>query len=251
MDIEKFVNGKFYRGFEWFYRLIFLNVLLFLTSFLFASIPFYFFYKNQSQGILILVAIVLMAISFFPAFISSMLVIKDYSEGKTGNVFVLYFKYLLDTIKRTYIIEIILFSISIVVAIGVYFYWNFLGSELENSALGVIASIGLTISILIILFLVIVYINLTFLVTYFKMKTKGYLRIGINFSFKYMGQTILGIIILFIPLLTLTWLGMNFLPIYLILGISLPQFIIFQMNKHKYNYLLSSMLNEQKENSEK
>ena len=66
-----------------------------------------------------------------------------------------------------------------------------------------------------------------------------------------MGQTILGIIILFIPLLTLTWLGMNFLPIYLILGISLPQFIIFQMNKHKYNYLLSSMLNEQKENSEK
>ncbi len=253
MDIEKFVNSKFYRGFEWFYRLLFLNVLLFLTSFLLASIPFYFLYINPDLEILALIGLVMVVISFFPAFISSMLVIKDYAESKTGNIFVLYFKYLLDTIKRVYLIEIVLVIVTVLVSFSLLMYWNFLDTEaLSGGFLSALLIVSLTVLMLFVVFLALFYINLTFLVAYFRMSLKSYFIISARFSFKYMGQTMISILILLIPSIVLILIGIKFLPIYFLFGISLPQLLMFYINRNRYDNLQRSIeiQNTQKKDEE-
>src|SRR5690554_4228435 len=90
MNIEKFVNSKFYRGFEWFYRLIFLNLFTFVVSFSLAAIPFLVWYNNQELVYFIYLAIILFVVLFIPAFITSLIVIKYYIDDNTGNFFVLY-----------------------------------------------------------------------------------------------------------------------------------------------------------------
>ena len=95
MNIEKLVNGKFYRGFEWFYRLILLNLLILIVSFSLPAIPFVYWVKNfmatEEKGFIVIISLALFVIGFIPAFISSFMVIKHYMEERTGNIFVLYF----------------------------------------------------------------------------------------------------------------------------------------------------------------
>lgn len=242
MNTEKLVNSKFYRAFEWFYRLVFLNLLILITSFSLAAIPFLIYYYNQEQGLLVVLSIFLFVLLFIPSTITSFIVVKHYMDDKTGNVFVLYFKYLIDTIKAVYIIELILLPILLITLYGLYYYWQILGPDYyENNTFGYIAIISFVIEFFLLAILVFIYINLMFIMAYFKMKTFDYIKLSLRFSFRYMGQTIISILILLIPVILMFWLGMKFVPIYFILGISLPQFFILYLVRTRFEYLTRNL----------
>lgn len=238
MNIEKIVNSKFYRGFEWFYRLVFLNLLIIIVSFSLASIPFLIFYFNQELGVLILIAIILFVILFIPASIASFIVIKHYHDDKTGNVFVLYFRYLIDTVKRVYKIELIMLPVYLISIYGLYYYWQILGPDnYRGDFWGYLAITSFVIEFFIIVGLLFMYVNLTFIMSYFRMKTFDYIKLSLKFSIRYMAQTILALVIFFVPLVLLYLDVMKFVPIYFILGISLPQFFIYYMIRNRFDYL--------------
>jgi len=237
-NIEKFVNSKFYRGFEWFYRLIFLNLLILIISFSFASIPFFIWYLNQELGFLIYIALILFAVLFIPAFITSMFVIKHYADDNTGNFFVVYFKYFIETIKSIYLVELILVPIFLIILYGFFHYWQLLGPEYYHpDAFGIFTIIACAISFFFVIFFFFMFINLSLLVCYFRMKTKDYIVMTFKFSMKFMFQSLLAVLVLFIPLVLLFLIKMDFVPIYFILGISLPEYLIYLGNRSKFNFL--------------
>lgn len=238
MNIEKFVNSKFYRGFEWFYRLIFLNLFTFVVSFSLAAIPFLVWYNNQELVYFIYLAIILFVVLFIPAFITSLIVIKYYIDDNTGNFFVLYFKYFIDTIKKIWLVELILVPIFLAVVYGTVHYWQLLGPEYyQPNAFGIFSIIAFVIEFLFVILFLLMFINLSLLVAHFQMKPSGYIILSFRFAFRYMAQTILAILVLFAPLVLMFLIGMRFVPIYFIGGISFPQFLIYYMAKNRFNYL--------------
>lgn len=238
MNIEKLVNSQFFKIFEWFYRLIFLNILIFATSFSLASIPFFIFYYNRDLGIYVLLAIVLFIPLFILAFFTSFIVIKHYIENKTGNVFILYFRYFLDTVKKTYLIIIIITSVFFITIYGIYYYWQLLSPEnFRNDLYGYFSVIAFVIEFFVFIFLVSLFINIAFIIAYFRMKQFDYVKLAFRFSIKNMIQTLLAFIILLIPLILLYLFKMKFLPIYFIIGVSLPQMFINLLIRKRFNYL--------------
>lgn len=238
MNIEKFVNSKFYRGFEWFYRLIFLNLFTLIVSFSLAAIPFLVWYKLQELVWLIYVAIVIFIFLFIPAYISSMLTIKYYIDENTGNFFVVYFKYLIDTIKQIYLVELILVPIFAITLYGAVHYWQLLGPEYYKPDLfGIFSIIAFVIEFFLLVLFFFMFINLSYIVTHFKMKTSGYIILSFKFSIRYMFQSLLAVIVLLIPVVLIFVAGMQFIPIYFIGGISFPQYILYKSIRNKFNYL--------------
>lgn len=237
MKIEKFVNSKFYKGFEWFYRLVFLNLLVLTISLALALTPFLIFiYKNDS-GFYILLGIILFIIGFVPASISSFITIKELDKDPSKNVFKLYFVYFIDTIKRLYLVELIFIPVFSITLYGIYYYWTLLGPEYFTAdILSFTFVIAFVIEFFFLMILMMVYVNFNFLFAYFVMKPFTYLRLAFKFAFKYLFESFISFVILLVPVLLLFLLTNAFLPIYFILGISLPQYFIFRIVRNKYEY---------------
>lgn len=241
MRIERFVNSKFYRIFEWFYRLLFLNLLVLLISFSLATIPFLIFLNNE-DGLFVMIGIILFVILFIPSSITSFVVIKHYMSEQTGNVFVLFLRYFLDTVKRIYLIEIIFLPIFFLTLYGLYFYWQNLGPDYyQDNVYGLISIIAFVVQFFLMIGLLFMFINLMFLFAYFRMKTFDYVKLSLRFTFRYMAQSLIAAVFLLIPPVLLGLLVMRFVPIYLILGISLPQFIMALITRNKFSYLARNL----------
>lgn len=245
MKIERLMNSKFYRGFEWFYRLLLLNVMIFTISFSLPAIPFLYWYKNQdsSFGIYILLFAAMMFIfAFIPAFISSFLVIKHYDEEQPGNMLVVFLKYLIDTIKRIYIIELIIIVSLIVLSFSVLFYWDLLSPDnFKGDIVGIISIVAFAIVFFLLVGLVFAFVNLTLIIAYFQMSWKDYFKLSVKYILKYFYSTLACIIILAIPLFLLFIIKFKFLPIYFIFGITGPQYIMYLINRNKYQYLQTNI----------
>lgn len=242
MNIEKFVNSKFYRVFEWFYRLVFLNLLTLIVSLSLAAIPFLLHYYVNNDGILVIIGIILFIILFIPACLAAFIVIKHYLEDQMGNVFVLYFRYFIDTIKRIYVIELIILPFFFFCLYSLWFYGSYLDSEgFIYDFYGIFSIVSFVFVFFIIVLVILLYINLMLILAYFRMKTFAYLRLAFRFSMIYMGQTIIYSLILLIPFGLLNFFIMEFRPLYFIIGISLPQFIIALISRNKFNYLARNL----------
>jgi uncharacterized membrane protein YesL len=242
MNIEKFVNSKFYRVFEWFYRLIFINLLILIVSFSLAAIPFLVYYLGNKDGLFVIIGLIIFILLFIPASLTGFLVIKHYLEEQTGNLFVLYFRYLIDTLKRIYIVELLLLPFFFLSIYGLWFYGSYLDSDsFSYDAYGVFAILSFVLVFFLLIFLILVFINIMLIISYFKMKPMHYMRLAFKFSMRYMGQTLIYGLIMFIPFVILNIFVMQFRPIYFIIGISLPQYLIGLITRNKFNYLASNL----------
>lgn len=238
MNIEKFVNSKFYRGFEWFYRLIFINLFTLIVSFSLAAIPFLVWYNAQELVWLIYVSILFFILLFVPAYISAMLTIKYYIDENTGNLFIVYFKYLIDTIKEIYLVELILVPIFALTLYGAVHYWQLLGPEYyQPDMFGIFSIVAFVVEFFLLVLFFFMFVNLSYIVTHFKMKTSGYIILSFKFSLRYMFQSLLALLALIIPIVLIFILGMPYIPIYFVCGISFPQFILYKSVRNKFNYL--------------
>lgn len=243
MDIEKLVNSKWYTAFEWFYRLIILNILMILIPSLVGCFPFLYWFINQSRsGLWVILAIILFAFAFIPCYITAFIVIKLYKEGKSENIFKLFFLSLYDTIKRVYIIQLIFFPVILIFIFGASFYWDLLSPDnFQVDTIGVMSIIAFAILFFCLATILLCFVNFPILIAYFQMTTINYLKTTLYMSFKYFFKTLLYLFILLIPIVLLGYLKSLFIPIYLLYGISGPLFFIFLISREQFVYLSNNI----------
>ena len=102
MDFNKFVESKLFRGFDWLYRLLVINLLSILIPLALAIGP-YLLYYHFGWYFFLIIGYVFAVFALIPCVINSFFIIKHYKEEKAGNVFILYFQNLALDIKNIYI----------------------------------------------------------------------------------------------------------------------------------------------------
>ena len=241
MNIEKFVNSKLYIAFEWFYRLLTLNILTIITSCLLPVLPFIFWLQNKSSVFLLIFWLILFVFSFLPCYITIFMVIKHYKDEKTGNVFVLFFVFLIDTFLRIYRLEFILIPIFIVCIIGSIYYWDLLGQTEKMDFAGVVAVIGFVLLFFLLIASFFAFLHLPMIISYFRMTTYNLIKFSYLLAFKYFLKTIIYMIVLLGPFLLVNYMPMTFGPFYLLYGISFPLFLMYNFSKGLFWYLQNNL----------
>lgn len=241
MNLDKMVNSKWYSGFEWGYRLVFLNLLMITIPSLLGGIPFLIWYFNQSWGWLMIVAIVLMIFGFIPCYIATFRVIKAYKEEMTKNLFVLFFSYLFDTIKYIYVIELILLPILFLYTTSAFIYWEILGYFSELNLSGWFVTVGFVVVFFSLLAIFFAILQWPMIIGHFRMKPWSLVKFSFFMAFRSFFKTISYFLLLLFPLLLVNFLKQAILPIYLLIGISGPLFIMYIISRKQYWYLTHNL----------
>lgn len=193
--------------------------------------------KSTLCGILIIVAIVLGFFAFIPCFITIFSLIKIFSEDGSANTFTLFFNRLWDNFKAIYKIELILIPILVIMSFALYFYYRIING-LESKTFFLTFSYSIILITLIIFFLWLV--NLPMTIGYFRMRPFVIVKFTLIMTFKNILFTFLYVVIYAIPILVCFVNGF-FIPIWFLVGISLPELIIYLLSAKKYRYLVQNI----------
>ena len=237
MNLDKMVNSKWYTGFEWGYRLVFLNLLMITLPSLLGGIPFLIWHFNPDLGYLVLIAIVLMIFGFIPCFISAFRVIKAYQEDQTGNLFRLFLTFLGNTFKNIYALELYMLPLFGLYTFGALVYWDILGNYSALDFSGWFAVVSFVILFFALLTMLLALVQLPMIVANFRMKTWSLVKFSLLMAFRYFFKTLVYVLLLTFPLALVGLLKQMILPIYLLIGISGPLFLIYLISRKQYWFL--------------
>ncbi|MGD9605069.1 MAG: DUF624 domain-containing protein [Bacilli bacterium] len=237
MNLDKMVNSKWYSAFEWGYRLVFLNLLMITIPALIGGVPFLIWYKNEQLGWLVIIAIVLIIFGFIPCFIAAFRVIKAYKEDQTGSLFGLFFTYLWNTFLSVYKLELIMLPLAALYSFGVLFYWEILGYFSSLDLGSWIAVVSFVVLFFTLISLILAIIQLPMIVANFRMKTWSLVKFAFFMAFRYFFKTMGYLFLLIFPLVLVSLLQQIILPIYLLVGISGPLYVIHAVSRKQYWYL--------------
>lgn len=223
MNIEKFVNSKAFAFFDWLLKLLLLNILTTITSI----------------GI----------ITFLPSLIACFQSIKDYKDGSNKNVFSTYFSNFKDCFKRSIGISILFIVITIILYISLmYYYQNIddMGDDVSSTWIAIF-SIGRYLSLFGLFIILLIFIQLPIIYTYFYFRTFDNLRFAFYVAFKYISNSLLCIIPWALSVLTLFYLK----AVWFFIGFSLPLYLIYIISRPTYWKIINqSQQNEGEEDNE-
>lgn len=218
MDVDKVVSNKVFHFFDWLFKLFILNILTLFTS----------------------LGIITILTSFTACFQS----IKDYKDGSNIGVFKLYFQNFRDCFKRSVIIGVIIIVLVVIFSFALMFYYeNILNMDENTSPTWItIFSIGRYISLFSLFIIIIVFIQLPIVYSYFYFRTFDNLRFAIYVSFKYLGNSFLNLIpwIVFFILLYFEFMR----PMCIFFGISLSLYFNYKISRSTY----WKIINQSKQN---
>lgn len=190
--------------------------------------------KHMLSGFLFMLAICLALFAFIPCFVTIFSVIKIYGESGSSRTFVLYFDRLWDNFKSLYKIEIVIVPLLMVMSYALYTYYMVITySGSENYFYTISYNMILVCFILFLLWL----ISLPMTVGYFRMRPLTICKFTMIMAFRNILFTILYIVILLAPIL-LGIVNNFFLPIWFLVGFSLPLFLIYLISAKKYRYIV-------------
>ena len=193
--------------------------------------------KSSLCGALIIIAVVLGFFAFIPCFITIFSMIKIFSEDGSANTFTLFFNRLWDNFKAIYKRELILIPILVIMSFALYFYYRVInGLDSKRFFLTFSYSIILITLIIFALWLV----NLPLTLGYFRMRPYTIVKFTLIMAFKNILFTLLYIVIYAIPVLV-CFINGFFIPIWFLVGISLPELIIYLLSAKKYRYLVQNL----------
>lgn len=201
--------------------------------------------KATISGLLVIIGLILGLFAFIPCFVTTFMMIKIYAEDGSAQTLLLYFNRLWDNFKAIYKLELIIVPLISIMAYGVYSYY-FIISNLEESNLFFSMSYNIILIALICMLLFI--LNLPMSIGYFRMKTYTMLRFTFSMTFRNILYSLLYVAILLVPLL-LCLVNNFFLPIWFLIGLSLPLLIIYFVSSKKYHKLVYDF-NSYKENED-
>ena len=185
-------------------------------------------------GALVIIGLALAIFSFIPTYCTTFSMIKIFAEDGSANTFVLYFDRLWDNFKALWIIDIGVVIISVLFGYGLLSYYNVIHSLEEPNYFLIIAYNVIAICSIIVLLFV---LSLPMTVGYFRMKPKSILKFTISMTFRNILYGIIYVMLLALPLL-LCFLVNFFIPIWFLVGLSIPLLVMYIISSGKYHRIV-------------
>ena len=244
MDIEKYTNSKVYHFFEIPFKLIVWNILTIILVCLAVAGPFLGFYylkEGTLAGLLMIFGALLGVFIFIPCYCTIFSCIKLYKEEKESTTIFIYFNQLWDNFKSLYKTELILFPVVILFSFSLYFYYGVIGNEeMEINLINSIYQIGYTVLLFAIVAIFLCFLNLPMTVGYFRMKTKTIMKFTLIMTFKHILRTFLFAVLLIAPLLIVILVN-SLIPVWMLIGFSLPLYAMYFLTRKDYWRLVNNM----------
>jgi uncharacterized membrane protein YesL len=228
MNSTKFMNSKIYRIFDYIFRLVLLNFLIFITAlslylFLPESIP------NWIKDTL---SYMQMGLFFFPSLVATFDVIKQYEENKSTAIFRPFFQSLKKHYKISFLMGIGILIISLLLT-------NSITVFLQQFQNGLINVIGFFLTVSVILVLLFCLVHLPLVLVYFRgLRLIDYGKLSLIWAFRDFVLTLMMVVIVVFVLVTdfvfpyfLAFFGIS-LPIYLLVKMTFKSYAIY-FEKHK------------------
>ncbi|MDD4211856.1 MAG: DUF624 domain-containing protein [Bacilli bacterium] len=189
MNIEKFVNSKIYRFFDWVWRITVLNILTLITS----------------LGI----------ITFLPSITACYKTIYDYTAGEEKNVFSAYFRNLKNNFIRPLEGNIFIIGAAIVFVVALIFY-----SETSEGVgiLTTISVIGFYFVAFAMVLLLLITIQLPMIYTHFNFRYFDNFRFAFYVATKHIASSLGCVLIIALEVL----LYIVFVPLWAVTCLSIP-----------------------------
>lgn len=176
MSTNSFVKGKLYRFFDYVFRLVLLNFLIVIPSFMFLVI--YSFFSRDTQSIWFYLTLVPAILWFFPSIVATTDVIRQYEYSQTTTIFKEFFQSLKKHFIKAFFIGIVIYIIIILL----YNSFNFFNTN-QNKGITYTLGFLLTISLIILVIFFIIHIPLT-LAYFSELSLFQYLKLAFIMSFK-------------------------------------------------------------------
>lgn len=222
MSTNRFVKSKLYRFLDYVLRLILLNFLAVIPSFLLLFI--YSFFSKDTTSIWFYLTLVPMIVWFFPAFIAITDVIRQYEDNTTNTIFKDFFKSFRKHFFKAFIVGIILYLFVIL------FYNSFQFFNINQSR-GIIYLFGLILTISFMFVVIYLCIHLPLVLVYFTdLSFFQYFKLALIMAFKDFGTTFLmAIVIIVLGTLSLLYNYVMFLG-----GISVTVYFLVKLSFRQY-----------------
>jgi len=190
--------------------------------------------KSTVAGIFMIIAIILAVFAFIPGFITVFSMIKIYATDGAAP-FMLYFEILWDNFKSIWKTELIIVPMLAIMSFALYFYYTIL-TQLEEGNFFI--SMSYNVILITVLIFILWLVSLPMTLGYFRMSTKSIMKFTLIMAFKNIIYTFLYLFILIAPLL-LCFLNSFFIPVWFLVGISLPLLLIYKISAKKYRTLVN------------
>ena len=201
--------------------------------------------KHKLAGTYMIIAVVLVIFAFIPCFVTNFSMIKIFGEDGSTSTFVLYFEVLWDNFKSLWRLLLIILPFMVLMGFAVYFYYMILT---YSSQAGFFYSISYNFILIAIFIFVLWIVTLPMSLAYFRMHTKTLVKFTISMAFRNIVFTILYVVIYAIPVV-LCFFNSFFTPVWFLVGFTLPEFVIYQISKKKYRYLVKNFENYKEDDS--
>lgn len=202
-----------------------------------------FNYNNIVDGILVFVAAFLALFAFIPAYSTIFSMIKIYGENGHSGTFVLFFNRLWDNFKSLWLLELIILPFISLMALGVYIYFAMI--KIGNNNFYLTLNYDL---LLVALGIFVLYIlNIPMTVGYFRMRLKSLFVFTFRMTFRHFIYSLVYVFLIAIPIV-LMFLSNIFIPIWFLIGFSLPLFFDYFLINKKYRHMVNVLnVNENEE----
>lgn len=211
MDLDnsqKKYNSKLYRFFDMVYRLLVVNIITIIIS--------------------------LPIITLFPSIVAATKTLKD--NMSDGSIIKSYFKNFGKYFFRSFKMGIVVILIYGAGAYG-YFFWTFLIDYEQNPAMEVVAQVGIPVIVICLIIFTFMIVHIPLLMITFEKLTNGEIfKTSLFVSVRYFLTTLLMLfsVVLIVGILLLSMITPGILAVWMILGISLPMFIIIKVTTPIY-----------------
>lgn len=218
----RILNSKAYQVFDYIARLIILNVLLIICSFSLLII-FTNIFPNMSETYRLLLLIPT-ALTLYPSITAITYTVKGYATNTLGGTFKEFFHGFAKYYGKTVIISVLII-VAFVLLMNSYQYFN------AYKASGLAYAIGYVLTFTFMFMLIMLLIHIPLVLVYFDgLNVKYYLKLSLILAFKDLWITIACALIVSASIALSIFLNLYML----IIGFSLPIFLIVLITKKKY-----------------
>lgn len=201
MSLEKKLNSKTYRFFDYLFGLVVVNLITIILS--------------------------IFIITLLPAFTAAYQTISDFKEVGPTKVIRMYFKNFKTHLEKSFIIGLFMIIIIVVALFSMYFY------SAKFAADNFIGQAGYWIMLVVLLLLVLFSLHVPLVIINFhSFGILDTIRVSIFICFKYFLSSL---IVLGMNIVML--IGVLALPIWVVIGLSLPIFLAIKLTDATYYYL--------------
>ena len=219
---SKILNSKAYQVFDYICRLIILNLLLIIMSFSIFLLAINIF--PDMKDIYQMLFLIPTAINLLPSIVAVADVIRGYEIEKNTGVLKEFFTSFKKHFKKSFLLSVLLIISALLISNSITFFSNM-------KAEGTIYTIGLALSLSIVVILIISLVHLPLTMIYFDdLKISHYIKLSLIFGFKDFGLSLL--LTIFV---VLTSVICSLSGLYLILiAFSLVIYLDVKLTKNKY-----------------